>query len=181
MQIVVDKIFAFGMKRDKKVHRFCMPTLFLLIPICSNNVVENAKAGKLGVVPVNTSGMYTFVCNDVWLISELMSSKLAKCAFSKPFHETTMRNMIMDSTNCGEFKGSTIANEQLFTNKEVTTIAVHIRRGDITRERNDMFLTNKLFVVTIEKLCKMMSKAGRSLEVHLFSEDYGTVNWTAYD
>jgi hypothetical protein len=53
-------------------------------PICSRNVVENAKAGELGVVPVNQSGVYSFVNNDRWLISQLTSSKLAKCAFSVP-------------------------------------------------------------------------------------------------
>ena len=96
-------------------------------PICSRNVSENAKAGELGVVPVNASGVYSFVDKDRWLTYEVMSSKLAKCTFTKPFRET-MRNMIMESTNRGEFKGSTIANEELFTKKEVTTIAVHVRR-----------------------------------------------------
>jgi hypothetical protein len=175
---------------DCRGYKFCIrneegqnfPQLYLdafSLPICSRNVVESANAGELGVVPVNASGVYRFVDKDKWLL-KLMSSKLANCAFTKPFRET-MRNMIMDSTNRGEFKGSTIANEDFFTNKEVTTIAVHVRRGDIHEGRRDIFLTDELFVVTIKKLREMMSKAGRSSEVHLFSEDYGTVNWTAYD
>lgn len=150
-------------------------------PICSSNVVEQASAGILGITPVNASGVYHFVDRDNWLVKTVKSSKLAKCAFKKPFRDI-LRKMILESTNRGEFKGSTVANEELFTNKEVTTVAVHVRRGDITREdRNDIFMPDELFVATIAKVRDMMLKAGRSSEVHLFSEDYGTVNWTAYD
>lgn len=69
-------------------------------------------------------------------------------------------------------------------NQNVTTVAVHIRRGDIRRDnRNDIFMDDEIFLQAITRLRNMIRRVRPSHppEVHLFSENYGMVNWTLYE
>jgi hypothetical protein len=119
------------------------------------------------------------------------SNHFVQSAKSKQYREFWRRNLLEAPTK-GFFANSSTANQNLFLNhhendKSTTNIAVHIRRGDITWEyRRDVFIKDIVFIQIIQQVKAIINAlsddglVGRPV-VHVFSEDYGTVNWTAYE
>ncbi len=109
------------------------------------------------------------------------------CLWSKPFKQYWRKNLLQ-VTEKGVFKNSEIANKNLFTSNttsssqsKVITIAVHVRRGDITSDRRrDIFVSDNVWKGAIRSVRDLMVASNRMPEVHLFSENYGTTNWTHY-
>lgn len=105
-------------------------------------------------------------------------------ARSRQFREFWRTNLL-NAPIRGAFANSSIANENLFINKNKTIIAVHVRRGDCTwQSRRDIFVKDIVYIQIIKQLRSLVdSRYDDGIlppEVHLFSEDYGTVNWTSY-
>lgn len=105
-------------------------------------------------------------------------------ARSKQFRDFWRRNILSAPTR-GIFANSITANQNLFLNKNRTMVAVHIRRGDKTWQlRKDVFVKDAVFIQIIQQLKNMINTRVVDRldppEIHLFSEDYGTVNWTSF-
>lgn len=78
------------------------------------------------------------------------------------------------------------------TNENTTTIVVHIRRGDYL-EAGRKVLWDETYMALIEKLRAIVERTGKTPQVHIFSEDYGSIapykdgdlpkalNWSLYD
>ena len=104
------------------------------------------------------------------------------CLYSKPFR-SYWKDRIIQSRQRGAFKDSEVANERLFAEKgnDTAIAAVHVRRGDIRNDnRRDIFKYDKVVIAAITEIRTLVEKRGKKPQVHLFSEDYGTTNWTAY-
>ena len=72
----------------------------------------------------------------------------------------------------------------LWQRKDSVRIAVHVRRGDIGPNRNDVWVADDK-VLALLAIAKHYVRQKRGpdtdVEVHVFSEDYGITNWTRYD
>ena len=111
--------------------------------------------------------------------------QFAQCKNDEEVREYWRKN-ILSSPERGTFQQSDTVKENLFKAGNVTTIAVHVRRGDINFEtRRDVFTKDVVYIRAITQIRDMVTaRASEGLgrpEVHLFSEDYGTVNWTSYE
>ncbi len=167
------------------------------IPICPKDYevgVQNFNEfGMIGHREITEPGIYNFFNygqeRDKFILPYIfLTNKDRGCLWSKPFKQYWKRKLLQTPTK-GAFKNSTTANENLFTNQNhshnatnIVTIAVHIRRGDITYElRRDIFISDRIWTTAIKEVRKLMEDRGKVPEVHIFSEDYGTINWTAYE
>lgn len=111
--------------------------------------------------------------------------EFAKCKNDNEIRDY-WKNNILSAPSRGAFQSSDTAKENLFKSENVTTIAVHVRRGDYAWEsRRDVFTKDTVYIQAISQIRDLVkARASKGLdrpEVHLFSEDYGTVNWTSYE
>ena len=166
-------------------------------PICPKDyevgVQNDYDFGRTGHTEISEPGNYHFNHKGTQRV-RFMEKQIftlnndRSCLWSKPFKQYWKRKLLQTPTK-GAFKNSTTANENLFTNQNhshnatnIVTIAVHIRRGDITYElRRDKFISDLVCIAAIKEVRKLMEDRGKVPEVHIFSEDYGTINWTAYE
>jgi len=138
--------------------------------------------------PPTTPGQYTFLRDDNALID--WTKKNIDCGFDDVMRRK-WGDMIINASLSPHISNSTLAEEELFESTDdpnVVTVAVHIRRGDFIDWNRKPFL-DQFYVALLRRLRSILQKAGKSPEVHVFSEDYGLVhkelnitgNWTMYD
>ena len=144
-------------------------------PTCPANITD-VHVGRIFETEVNRSGFYDFVRDEVSLLKAV--SENVECALSASFRKT-WRDMVFSAPQFQD--PNAVASQDLFRNTtSAVTVAVHIRRGDIA-DGNPIFILDNVFVSIIKDLQERLAKAGRESEVHVFSEDYGFTNWTAYE
>lgn len=146
-------------------------------PVCPHELdTQLPYIGSLFETSVNQSGIYSFQRNDGALLYAI--SENIACAYSSSFRRK-WRDMILNIPYLSDSRSA--ASQELFYNDNTTMkIAVHIRRGDIS-SRHPIYISDATFIATIRKLKQMLSKVlGKDSQVHVFSEDYGDTNWTAY-
>ena len=144
-------------------------------PTCPETFVDVYHGGRIFNTEVNRSGVYDFARDETALLRAI--SENVECALSASFRKT-WRDMVFSAPQFQDPNG--VASQNLFGNTSAVTVAVHIRRGDIP-DRNPIFIYDEVFVSVIKDLQERLAKAGRESEVHVFSEDYGFTNWTAYE
>ncbi|OEU07987.1 hypothetical protein FRACYDRAFT_250207 [Fragilariopsis cylindrus CCMP1102] len=138
--------------------------------------------------PPTKPGQYTFLRDDDALID--WTKKNIDCGFDDVMRRK-WGDMIINASLSPHISNSTLAEEELFESTDdpnVVTVAVHIRRGDFIDWNRKPFL-DQFYVALLRRLRSILQKAGKSPEVHVFSEDYGLVhrelnitrNWTMYD
>jgi hypothetical protein len=143
-------------------------------PTCPDNIVD-IHVGTIFETEVNRSGSYTFHRDDGALLNAVATN--IECALA-PSTRKIWRDMIFSAPQFQD--PHNVAVQNLFGNTTAVTVAVHIRRGDV-RLGHPGFFTDDVFVFAIKELQARIAKTGRDTEVHIFSEDYGDTNWTAYD
>jgi len=138
--------------------------------------------------PPITPGQYTFLRDDGPLIDWM--KKNIDCGFDDVMRRK-WGDMIINASLSPHISNSTLAEEELFESTDdpnVVTVAVNIRRGDYIDWNRKPYL-DQFYVALLRRLRSILQKAGKSPEVHVFSEDYGLVhkvfnitrNWTMYD
>lgn len=130
---------------------------------------------------MNRNGTFLYKNGDNrWYAEVLRSYKNHSCLFNSEFRRY-WRQKILHANQGLFFKDSKIANEDLYKveNSSIAIIAVHVRRGDVT-SKSPIFSWDPVVTQSIELLRGYVQKKGRIPRVHLFSENYGSVNWTTY-
>lgn len=106
----------------------------------------------------------------------LWSSIQAKAMYTRGAVED-WRRMILGAQLRPELAG------ELWLHADSVRIAAHVRRGDIGPSRNDVWVADEKVIALIE-IAKYYVRMKRgpdvNIEVHVFSESYGTTNWTRY-
>jgi hypothetical protein len=156
-------------------------------PICPSEWSEQQQQeqkfpfpwiGTIFEMPVNRSGMYTFQRDDTALLRAI--SENINCAYSSSFRQK-WKEMIFRVPYYKD--GNSVASQELFSRDgqgSPIVIAVHVRRGDIM-SRHPIYIPDGTIIATIRKLKQLLwMTLGKDSQVHLFSEDYGDTNWTAY-
>jgi hypothetical protein len=139
--------------------------------------------------PINRSGVYSFRRGDK-LLRHWMD-KNQDCAFDDVMRRK-WRKMILDASFSSKISNKTLVEEELFETTDdpnVVTVAINIRRGDFIDWGRFNLVPDQIYVIMLRQLRSILEKAGKSPEVHLFSEDYGlvnkfyniTTNWTLYN
>lgn len=148
-------------------------------PTCSSYVINNTKGEISFDRPINESGTYWFgYTNAIGLYSSVYDDM--DCTF-QPSTRTHWKEMILGAEQHYDDPNSVVHEDFFVKDANTVTVAVHIRRGDITQaSRNDVFLSDELMVVAIQSVKDMLIKAGKEADIHIFSEDYGQTNWTTY-
>lgn len=154
------------------------------VPICPPNFPsEGIPIYQLGKDPIAGPGIYEFWRDWKFFDNHLLKfSGAEKCLYNDAFRRY-WRERILAAPKRGAFKNSQLANEDLFPEKDTNTIiiAVHVRRGDITNtHRRDIFIPDMIVIEAISRIRTLLQAQGKFPLVHLFSENYGTTNWTAY-
>jgi len=137
---------------------------------------------------IEKPGVYPFKNQDKSL--EYWHHDHEDCSFDDDMRRK-WGQMIVDASYSDWIKNRTLAEEELFEKSDdpnVVTLAVNIRRGDFF-DWGRQLVPDQVYVVMLRQLRSILKKAGKSPEVHLFSEDYGLINeelnitrnWTMYD
>ena len=156
---------------------------------CTKDIQQtHPPVGVLFTRPINQSGTYWFERDDRTLGRWTRENE--DCAFD-PFMRSKWREIIIHASYSNSTVNTTLSGEQFFRNTDdpkMTIVAVHIRRGDLQYwGRNVVF--DEFYVVLIQKIRSMLQKAGRTPQVHVFSENYGMIdikrniapNWGLYE
>jgi hypothetical protein len=160
-------------------------------PTCPNDLQDtHPPIGRLFYDEINQTGLYTLDRDDDLLRNWVHQN--GDCGFDDSFR-ALWRQMIVNASNSPFLPAdkSELAKQQLFQNKDdaqVTTVAVHIRRGDYV-EWGRGVIHDVFYVVMLRRLRARLEKMKRIPEIHIFSEDYGwvdktrnlTSNWTLYE
>lgn len=166
--------------------KFCSPndeaiTLFPDIDICNENqtgtLVQKLRPREMsvgGVYSINSRGVH-----KVWSRIQMLEQRQGEGRVWGSTARAEWRDMILNAA----------PKERLFTpktNGNTTTattikIVVHIRRGDVapTGKWAYRFIDDNAYLQLIA-LCKEHLQ-NQPWEVHIFSEDYGATNWTAFE
>lgn len=143
-------------------------------PTCPDNIVD-VHVGTIFETEVNRSGSYSFSRDDGAVMAAVADD--IECALAASTRKI-WRDMIFSAPQYHDPNSITVQN--LFGNTTAVTVAVHIRRGDIGL-RHPVSFPDEFYVFAIKELQDRLTKIGREVEVHIFSEDYGDTNWTAYE
>lgn len=147
-------------------------------PICPSDIYNTQPTiGNMFEVNITQSGIYNFHGNDNAMFQELGKTDI-HCLLNPQLRQR-WRKMILSADSYQDEKS--IASQYLFQNENATKIVVHIRRGDVPKKRKAFFVKDETYVEAIRKLRNMLIQKGRVPEVHIFSEEHGDTNWTAYD
>jgi hypothetical protein len=161
---------------------------FETCPDNRNKTLGSGNIERMFDVPINRTGVYYFVDHDKGL--EHWMYKNHDCAFDEAMRQK-WRKMIFDASSSVLITNKTLAEEDLFETTDdpnVVTVAINIRRGDFNDWGRNL-VPDETYVVMLRQLRSILEKAGKSPEVHLFSENYGivhrefnlTTNWALYD
>ena len=140
--------------------------------------------------PMTKTGIYPFVRADDYL--HHWKKKHEECAFDDAMRLRWGKMIVEASLSDNpKIKNATLAKQNLFemgSDPKIVTVAINIRRGDFGEWQNHV-VHDQFYVVLLRQLRSILGKAGKSPEVHLFSEDYGMIdvgrnitrNWTMYN
>mmetsp|Transcript_13239 Transcript_13239/g.37771 ORF Transcript_13239/g.37771 Transcript_13239/m.37771 type:complete len:362 (+) Transcript_13239:1528-2613(+) len=168
-----------------KGHTFCIvggregvAKVFRRLPTCSTNLFP--PVGTIFESEENTSGTYFFLRNENAALRAF--SENVDCML-RSTNRALWRDIVFSARQYQENKS--IASENLFGTfakggVPPVIIAVHIRRGDISKRRRDIFIPDEVYHKVLMSLELIIKKLNRSSEFHIFSEDYGDTNWSGY-
>lgn len=159
----------------------------LSFPECSDrqlhNDDNNATGGRRRAFVNDTiteSGTYFYPNAGAWPTIRAREADRNLTSMLSPETVEEWRNMILGAKVRPELDGEL----WIHPNRSSTRIAVHARRGDILPGvRNDVWIGDDQIISLIEMAKHYVRRRkGRDhvIEVHMFSEDYGAVNWTRY-
>lgn len=166
---------------------FCAPhddmVHALSFPICPSGFLKSTDAMPqfefTTVQAITESGIY-FVNPTNNPILRIMNEHEHNSSKTSLWSDSTVnewRRMILESPlNNG-------MDSYLWSNPKAIHIAVNVRRGDIEpMKRNDVWTGDEQVIALIEmaKHYVHIVRGSVDVEVHLFSESYGTTNWTRY-
>lgn len=147
-------------------------------PICPSDIYDTQPTiGNMFEVNITQSGIYNFHGNDNAMFQELGKTDI-HCLLNPKLRQT-WREMILSAESYQDEKS--VASQYLFQNKNATKIVIHIRRGDVPKKRKAYFVKDETYVEAIRNLRNILIQRGKVPEVHIFSEEHGDTNWTAYD
>jgi len=160
-------------------------------PSCPENLLDfSPQKGDLfngtATPVIEESGTYSL--RDTKLLYAAIGDQDPKCTFPDDFRQQ-WRDMVLNAVNHPSLN-ATLTQQDLFSKNKsdrTTTIAVNIRRGDVTNYKRAIW--DEVYVKVLQQLRSAVERNGKIPEVHLFSEDYGMIdkrrkiapNWTLYD
>lgn len=150
--------------------------VFEKLPTCSRNLPP--PVGTIFESEENVSGSYLFFTNEKAALRAF--SENVDCMLQSR-NRALWRDIVFSAGQYQERKSPASMN-LLSTSSGVSpvTIAVHVRRGDIIKRRKDIFVPDEVYHTVLMFLKLEFKKLNKTAEFHIFSEDYGDVNWTGY-
>jgi len=140
--------------------------------------------------PMTKTGVYPFMRADGYLHDWFHEHE--ECAFDDAMRRRWGEMIVEASLSDNpEIVNTTLAKQNLFekiNDPNIITVAINIRRGDLGEWKKHV-VHDQFYVILLRQLRSILVKAGKSPEVHLFSEDYGLIdsernitrNWTMYN